>query len=158
MTKKELYDAEYHQRHRERILARQRAYYHRKKRQEMAQKFGMEWVQKRELTSEQKEENRKCYIRDHKQEIRDVLKKAVAFMDSVDLTNRGYYRKIQPMINTATGKPVECPACGKLDNDYQIRGGLCCDCFCGQLHEFLVEQEERKINEANHVKYAQQKQ
>ena len=99
-------------------------------------------------------EKRKCYIRDHKQEIRDVLKKAVAFMDSVDLADRGYYRKIQPMINTATGKPVECPACGKLDNDYQIRGGLCCDCFCGQLHEFLVEQEERKINEASHVKFA----
>jgi hypothetical protein len=117
----------------------------------MAQKFGMEWVQKRELTSEQKEENRRRYIRDHKQEIRDVLKKAVAFMDSVDLANRGYYRKIQPMINTAT---VECPACGKLDNDYPIRGGLCCDCFCGQLHEFLVEQEKRKINEASHVKFA----
>ena len=92
MTKKEISDALYSERRRETILARRRAYYHRKKREEMAQKFGLEWVQKRELAPEQKEENRKCYIRDHKQEIRDILKRAIAFMDSVDLSDRGYTR------------------------------------------------------------------
>jgi hypothetical protein len=148
MTKKEISDALYRERRRETILARRRAYYHRKKREEMAQKFGLEWVQKRELTPEQKEENRKCYIRDHKKEIREILKRAIAFMDSVDLSDRGYTREIKPMIKTATENPVECPACGKMDNGYPIRGGLCCNCFCEQLHEFLKQQEEWKINEA----------
>lgn len=128
MTKKEIADALYRERRWETILARRRAYYHRKKREE--------------------EENRKCYIRDHKQEIREILKRAIAFMDSVDLSDRGYTREIKTMIKTAKENPVECPACGKIDNGYPIRGGLCCNCFCGQLHEFLKQQEERKINEA----------
>ena len=154
MTKKEISDALYRERLREMILARQRAYYHRKKREKMAQKFGLEWAQKRDLTPEKTEEYRTCYSRYHKKEIREILKRAIAFMDSVDLSDRGYTREIQPMINTATENPVECPACGKIDNGYPIRGGLCCNCFCEQLHEFLKQQEERKINEASHVEYA----
>ena len=52
------------------------------------------------------------------------------------------------MIQIANLGVIQCPACGKYDNDFKIRGGLCLDCFALMMNKYLKQREERKINEA----------
>lgn len=47
---------------------------------------------------------------------------------------------------------VRCEICGRLDNGYKGRGGLCLDCFCVEFMIFL--NERKKINESTRVKRA----
>jgi hypothetical protein len=97
---------------------------------------------------------RDLYLELHKARIFRDVRKALEIAESTDTSNRRYSKEVQPIIQIANLGVVKCPACGRFDNDFKIRGGLCLDCFSLMMNKYLKQQEERKINEANHVKHA----
>ncbi len=44
----------------------------------------------------------------------------------------------------ASRTKVQCPICGKFDNDWKPRGGLCLDCFCREMNLYFKEQSDSK--------------
>ena len=98
---------------------------------------------------------RDAYLEKNKKRIFRDVRKALEIAESTDTSNRRYSKEVQPIIQLANLGVVKCPACGgRFDNDFKIRGGLCLDCFSLMMNKYLKQQEERKINEASHAKYA----
>ena len=97
---------------------------------------------------------RDAYLEKNKKRIFRDVKEALEIAESTDTSNRMYSKEVQPIIQLANLGVVQCPACGKYDNDFKIRGGLCLDCFALMMNKYLKQREERKINEASHVEYA----
>ena len=96
---------------------------------------------------------RDLYLELHKKRIFRDVKKALEISESTDTSNRRYAKEVQPIIQLANLGVVQCPACGKYDNDFKIRGGLCLDCFALMMNKYLKQREERKINEAKHTPF-----
>lgn len=45
--------------------------------------------------------------------------------------------KLQIDLTQAYNNKVKCPVCGKIDNDWKSRRGLCCECYCFLLNNFV---------------------
>lgn len=50
---------------------------------------------------------------------------------------------------------VRCVSCGRLDNDWPPRHGLCCRCWCGLLHARLMSGMSLEEAEADAAKAAE---
>lgn len=87
---------------------------------------------------------RDLYLELHKKRIFRDVKKALEIAESTDTSNRRYSKEVQPINQLANLGVVQCPACGKYDNDFKPRGGLCLDCFSLMMNKYLKQREKRK--------------
>ena len=101
---------------------------------------------------------RDLYLELHKARIFRDVRKALEIAESTDTSKRRYSKEVQPIIQLANLGVVKCPACGRFDNDFKIRGGLCLDCFAMMMNKYMQQREERKIHEAYNVQCPQQEQ
>ena len=91
---------------------------------------------------------RDAYLEKNKKRIFRDVKKALEIAEKMDASNRRYSKEVRPIIQLANLGVVQCPACGRFDNDFKIRGGLCLDCFSLMMNKYLKQKWEKKINEA----------
>ena len=41
-------------------------------------------------------------------------------------------------------KEVKCPICGKMDNDWKERSGLCLECYCKELSKHVFDKIDNR--------------
>ncbi len=99
-------------------------------------------VPRRVELSERSMKERDVYLESHKTIIFRDVKKALEIAENTDTSNRRYSKEVQPLIQLANIGSVQCPACGRFDNDFKPRGGLCLDCFSLMMNKYLKHKWE----------------
>ncbi len=151
----------YYLKNRDKVIAKNKERYH-QNRDGIIQKISEEKEQIKKLemqvpkgrrprrvaVAERSIKERDLYLDANQKRIFVDVKKALEIAESTDTSNRRHSKEVQPIIQLANLGQVQCPACGRFDNDFKIRGGLCLDCFSLMMNKYLKQKWEKKINEA----------
>lgn len=143
-TKTEL-NKQYRERNKESLRLQARVRYRKKhlgeaKAHSDALKSELDKIEKEKKEAEQ---NRAEYLKAHRREIEAIIKKTLVWVNSLNLSYNGYNRYLVPMFSVSNKNPVQCPACGKYDNGWEKRAGLCFECWCKCLNQVLLAKRRK---------------